>query len=226
MPSYVSIAPRGRALIGNVPCFCRLRDPRHEIRGIGELQLSSERLLLADRCDTAPGPVPELRSQHGPGAGGTHDRDGLAAGPAAISLVSALSNAALAFGAVLAADLAQRFGNFGLFLICQVVFVLGSLLSALAPTTLVLIGRHVLKGLGMGMLLVATLPPLVTGFPASLKITIPTAVIGLFGAVTAGPLLGGYVAQTGAWRLMFSVSAALGPSALVLALFVLPSRPA
>ncbi|MGB3632549.1 MAG: MFS transporter, partial [Rubrobacteraceae bacterium] len=110
--------------------------------------------------------------------------ESLGTSPEIISWVSIFSNAALALGAVLAADLAQRYGNRPLFATYQSMFVIGSLAGFLAPNLTVLILGHTLQGLATGLLLVAALPPLVTGFPAlRLKTTIPAVVIGLFGAV-------------------------------------------
>jgi MFS family permease len=149
----------------------------------------------------------------------------LSASAAQVSWASTWSNAALALGAVIAADLAQRVGNRPLYWLFQAMFILGSLAGMLAPGRLVLIGGHVLQGLSTGLLLVVTLPPLFTGFPLErLKTTIPAVVIGLFGAVTAGPMVGGYVAQTDTWRLLFGLTAVLGLVALVLSFFVLPAR--
>lgn len=151
--------------------------------------------------------------------------ESLGTSPEIISWVSIFSNAALALGAVLAADLAQRYGNRPLFATYQSMFVIGSLAGFLAPNLTVLILGHTLQGLATGLLLVAALPPLVTGFPAlRLKTTIPAVVIGLFGAVTAGPLVGGYVAMTGAWRMMFLATAIIGAATLVLALLSLAER--
>lgn len=151
----------------------------------------------------------------------------LGASPGAVFWASILSNAALALGAVIAADLAQRFRNRPLFLSYQGLFIAGSLAGALAPGSLVLVLGHTVQGLATGLLLVASLPPLVTGFPVErLKTTIPAVVIGLFGAVTAGPLVGGYFARTGDWRLLFAATAVIGLVTFVLALVSLAERDA
>lgn len=151
--------------------------------------------------------------------------ESLGASPDSILWASILGNAALALGAVLAADLAQRFGNRPLFVTYQGMFIVGSVAGFLAPNLPVLVIGHTLQGLATGLLLVAALPPLVTGFPVfRLKTTIPAVVIGLFGAVTAGPLVGGYVAITGAWRMLFLATGAIGVATLVLALVSLAER--
>lgn len=151
----------------------------------------------------------------------------LGANPGEIFWASILSNAALALGAVLAADLAQRFKNRPLFLPYQGLFIAGSLMGTFTPNALFLVLGHTIQGLATGLLLVAALPPLVTGFPvARLKTTIPAVVIGLFGAVTAGPLVGGYFARSGNWRVLFAATVAIGLLTLVLALISLAERDA
>lgn len=137
-------------------------------------------------------------------------------------LGEAMSNAAYSFGAVAAAGFAQRFSQRRLFLIYEAIFVGGSLLVlfALAPSMFV-VGR-VLQGLGTGLLLVAALPPLVTRYPtAMLPLTAVWVNIGLFGAVTLGPLVGGLVAHYEAWRILFIGLAALGAIGFLLAMFTL-----
>jgi MFS family permease len=151
--------------------------------------------------------------------------ESLGTSPGSIFWALILGNAALALGAVLAADLAQRFKNRLLFMTYQGAFILGSVVAFLAPNAGALVLGYTLQGLATGLLLVAALPPLVTGFPAHrLKTTIPAVVIGLFGAVTAGPLVGGYFAMTGAWRVLFLATVLVGLATLVLALVALAER--
>lgn len=145
---------------------------------------------------------------------------------AAVAWSAVFGNAALALGVMVSADLAQRFGNRELFLVYQGLFVCGSIMGAVAPSAWLFILGHAIQGLSTGLLLISALPPLLTGFPASrLNTTIASAVIGLFGAVTAGPLVGGYFAQTGAWRLLFAATAAIGLVSFLLALLVLEKAP-
>ena len=151
----------------------------------------------------------------------------LGAQPGLVFWASILSNAALALGAVLAADLAQRFRNRTLFFTYEVIFIAGSALGTFAPSVTFLILGHTIQGLSTGLLLVAALPPLVTGFPVErLKTTIPAVVIGLFGAVTAGPLVGGFIARSGAWRLLFGATLVMGVLTMALALIALAEKEA
>lgn len=135
----------------------------------------------------------------------------LKADPSLISIGASFSNAGWAFGAVVAADLFQRFGQRRPLLTYQVMFVIGSVLGAVAPTIWFVLVGHVIQGIATGMLLIAALPPLIRGFPVSrIGVTAAVTGIGLFGAVTLGPLVGGVVATVGAWRLLFGATALLG----------------
>jgi predicted MFS family arabinose efflux permease len=125
----------------------------------------------------------------------------LGAAPASLSLGETFSNAGWAFGAVLAADLAQRVAGWKLNVVYAAAFSGGCVLAALAPTPALVVAGRVVQGTATGMLLVSALPPIIRGFPPSrLPITASVVNLALFGAVTAGPVLGGVVAETGAWR--------------------------
>ncbi len=116
----------------------------------------------------------------------------LAATKFATQLTAGLANAAYAFGAVASADLIQRFPARRLFLACELGFVAGSLLAGLAGGIALFMAGRLVQGLATGMLLVAALPPLVTGHGAErLPTTAAFINLGLFGMVTLGPLVGG-----------------------------------
>ena len=124
---------------------------------------------------------------------------------------SGFANAGYALGAVVAADLAQRFVQRRLFLAYEALFVAASLLAALAPDTAVYLAGHVLQGAATGLLLVGALPPLILRFPSSrLPLTVAFVNIGLFGAIALGPFLGTVFANAGDWRWLFGAAAALG----------------
>jgi MFS family permease len=136
-----------------------------------------------------------------------------------------LSDAALAFGCILAAELIRRFESRKLYFWLLGVSLATSLASALAPSFAVLLAAHVLHGLVAGMLFVVVLPPLVIGFGskklgASASVLVPA----LFGAATLGPLVGGLVASPGLWRSIFAAEVAVAIAALVLARGVLARR--
>ncbi len=138
----------------------------------------------------------------------SHD---LHASTTTLQVGSGFANAGYALGAVLAADLAQRFVQRHLFLIYEAVFVAASLLAAFAPNTSVYLVGHIVQGMATGLLLVGALPPLILRFPPSrLPLTVAFVNIGLFGAIALGPFLGAVFAQAGTWRWMFVAAAALG----------------
>lgn len=139
----------------------------------------------------------------------------------AIALGETFSNAGWAFGAVLAADLAQRFSGWKLNVLYEAMFIAGSILGAAAPTAAFFVAGRVLQGTATGMLLVSALPPIIRGFPVEkLGITAGVTNLGLFGAVTAGPVIGGYVAVTGTWRWFFAAMGLLAVFGLILAVLV------
>ncbi len=137
-----------------------------------------------------------------------------------LEVASGLSNAGYALGAVVAADLSQRFVQRHLFLTYEAVFVVASLLAGLAPNAPVYVIGHVLQGMATGLLLVAALPPLILRFPPSrLPLTVAFVNIGLFGAIALGPFLGDVLAQAGTWRWLLIGAAVLGALGWVSAWF-------
>ena len=145
--------------------------------------------------------------------------------PSTIGLGETFSNAGWAFGAVLAADLAQRFSGWKLTILYEIIFIIGSILGALAPSAGFVIAGRILQGIATGMLLVSALPPIIRSFPVErLGITAAVTDLGLFGAITAGTVIGGYVAQTGTWRWFFAAMGFLGLLGLVLAVLVVQRR--
>lgn len=161
---------------------------------------------------------PLLKGEIGPALG---------ASALAMRLGEAFSNAAYSFGAVAAAGLAQRLPQRRLFLAYSSVFVAGSVLAVLAVGPVSFAFGRTLQGLGTGLLLVAALPPLVTQFPtARLPLTAIWINIGLFGAVTVGPLVGGLTAHFGAWRLLFLGLGILGVGCFAIGFLSLEPTPA
>ncbi|GAB3206977.1 MDR family MFS transporter [Marinactinospora thermotolerans] len=120
--------------------------------------------------------------------------------------------------------LGDQFGRKGLFLLCIVIFLVGSALCGLARTFEHLILFRAVQGVGGGGLMVLAqaiigdvVPPRERG-----------RYQGLFGAVfgvasVAGPLLGGFIVDNLSWRWVFYVNLPLGVVALVVLVFVLPA---
>lgn len=149
----------------------------------------------------------------------------IGATPSALSVINYLSVAGYAFGALMGGFLVLRFPQRKLFLLLESAFTAGAFIAATAQGTVQIGAGQVLQGLSTGLLLVAALPPVVRGFGAA-KMPITSAVInlGFFGAITAGPLIGGAVAQEHAWRWYFASLAVTGVLIFAAAFVSLPDQ--
>jgi MFS family permease len=135
-----------------------------------------------------------------------------------LQVAEGLSNAGIAAGAVVAAFLGQRYVQRYLFLGYQSLFVLGSVLAAAAPSLGVFAAGRVMQGTTTGFMVISALPVLVTRFGVGrLPVSVLIVNIGLFGSTTLGPLVGGAVAATGTWRMLFWLMVAAGVVGLVTA---------
>jgi len=135
----------------------------------------------------------------------------LGAAPVRVQVAEGVASAAYAVGAVVGAQLAQRVDQRRLFLGYEVVFVLASVVTAAAPGLGEFAAGRTVQGLAAGAMLISSLPPLIARFPASrLPITVVIVNVGIFGASTIGPILGGRAADAGTWRVLFAAGAVLG----------------
>jgi MFS family permease len=135
----------------------------------------------------------------------------LTTSPTDVAWVGLLGNAAYALGALVAADLTQRFPSRPVFLAGLALFSASSLACAVAPALSLLIAARILQGFAAGLLAVVAISPLLLGYPARrLPISVMLLVLGLFGAATLGPLVGGVVEQTESWRWLFALNGVLG----------------
>lgn len=133
-----------------------------------------------------------------------------------VSLAGALATALYAFGAVLAADLSKRITSRWIFLACEVLFVVGSVMSGASESIVSFTIGRCLQGLATGLLLIVAVPPLVIGNgPEKIPATAFFVNLGLFGMVALGPIVGGLAGATGRWRLMFFLIGLLGVLGLV-----------
>jgi MFS family permease len=133
-----------------------------------------------------------------------------------------LSDAALAFGCVLGAELMRRCSRRTLYFWLIGASLATSLASAVAPVFGVLLLAHVAHGLVAGMLFLVTLPPLLTTFgSAKLRETATVLVPCLFGAATLGPVIGGLVAEPQLWRTIFAAEVVVAAIAFAFAPLVL-----
>jgi MFS family permease len=130
-----------------------------------------------------------------------------------------MSDAAYAFGTVLAVQFAQHLRQRRMLLGYVSVFVVASVLTAAAPSRWVFVIGFVVQGLCTSLMLIAAVPPLVTGWPAS-KMPGTAMIMNLciFGAVAVGPTLGAWQASAHHWRPLFWVVAGLGGLAWAFAL--------
>ena len=143
-----------------------------------------------------------------------------------MSLGTGLSNAAYAVGTVLAVPLAQHYPQRRMMVGYAVLLVIGSILTAAAPSVELFIVGRVLQGLCTSLLLIAAVPPLALGYPvAKLKTTAMIMNMVIFGAVAAGPAIGGLQAQADAWRPLFWIVAGVAVLALVLAVLTFEDAP-
>jgi nucleotide-binding universal stress UspA family protein/MFS family permease len=146
--------------------------------------------------------------------------------PQLISLGSGMANAGYAAGTVLAVQFAQHLPQRRMLLIYAALLVIGSVLAAAATGPAMFITGHVLQGLCTSLLLIAAAPPLFLGYPADkLRWSAMIMNVCLFGAVTAGPLVGGAQASFHAWRPLFWIVAGIAAAGLVMSLLTFEDAP-
>ena len=146
--------------------------------------------------------------------------------PQTAGLASGMANAAYAAGTVLSVQFAQHLPQRRMMLIYAVFLVIGSVLAASATDPSMFIAGHILQGLCTSLLLIAAAPPLFLGYPAA-KLRWTTMIMNMciFGAVAAGPLIGGAQASFHAWRPLFWIAAGIAALALLLALLTFEDAP-
>ena len=137
-----------------------------------------------------------------------------------------LANAGYALGTVLAVQLAQHWPQRRLMVIYAGLLVIGSVLAATATGPAMFIVGHVLQGLCTSLLLIASTPPLILGYPVGkLRSTAVIFNLCIFGAVAAGPLIGGAQASFHAWRPLFWIVAGVALAGLVMSLLTFSDAP-
>jgi nucleotide-binding universal stress UspA family protein/MFS family permease len=137
-----------------------------------------------------------------------------------------LANAGYALGTVLAVQLAQLLPQRRLMVVYASLLVIGSVLAAAANGPALFIVGHVLQGLCTSLLLIASTPPLILGYPVKkLRSTAVIFNLCIFGAVAAGPLIGGAQASFHAWRPLFWIVAGVAFLGLVFSLLTFSDAP-
>jgi nucleotide-binding universal stress UspA family protein/MFS family permease len=144
-----------------------------------------------------------------------------------LSIGYGLANAGYALGTVLAVQLAQHLPQRRLMVVYASLLVIGSVLAAAANGPALFIVGHVMQGLCTSLLLIASTPPLILGYPvAKLRQTAVIFNLCIFGAVAAGPLIGGAQASFHAWRPLFWIVAGVAFLGLVFSLLTFSDAPA
>lgn len=116
-------------------------------------------------------------------------------------------NIAYAAGLLTAGRLADAFGRKRAFLGGLAIFMIGSLLCALAPSALFLVGARIVQALGGAILTPASLALVLPEFAVERR----SAAIGIWGAVggvsaASGPTLGGFLIDNFGWHSVFLVN--------------------
>jgi MFS family permease len=143
-----------------------------------------------------------------------------------LELTNGMANAAYAFGTVLSVQLAVHLRPRRLLVLYAGLFVVASAVAAGAANPAMFIAGHVTQGLCTSLMLIAAVPPLVAGWPvAKMPWTAMTMNLCVFGAVAAGPAIGGLQAAGGGWRTLMWIVAGVGALALVLALLTYEDDP-
>jgi predicted MFS family arabinose efflux permease len=145
---------------------------------------------------------------------------------AALDITIGLSDAAYAFGTVMAVQFAVHLPARRMLLGYVSGFVLAAVLAAWSPTGPVFIAAFIVEGLCTSLMLIAAVPPLVTGWPtAKMPWTGMIMNLCVFGAVALGPTIGGLQAATGTWRPLFWGVAGVGVLALLFAVLTFEDQP-
>ncbi|NQV96155.1 MAG: MFS transporter [Acidimicrobiaceae bacterium] len=131
-------------------------------------------------------------------------------------------NIAYAAGLLTAGRLADAYGRKRAFLSGLFIFILGSLLCALSPTAIFMVGARVIQAIGGAILTPASLSLVLPEFPVERR----SAAIGVWGAVggvsaASGPTIGGYLVENFGWQSVFLVNVPLCVVAFIIGLRLL-----
>jgi MFS family permease len=145
---------------------------------------------------------------------------------AALDITTGLSDAGYAVGTVLAVQFAVHLPARRMLLGYVTAFLAAAVLAAWAPDGAVFIGAFIAEGLCTSLMLIAAVPPLVTGWPVR-KMPWTAVIMNLciFGAVAIGPVIGELQASTGSWRPLFWGVAAVAAVALLFVLLTYEDQP-
>ena len=120
--------------------------------------------------------------------------------------------------------LADKYGTRRVFLSAIVIFSIGSLLCAAAPTLNLLIGARVIQGIGGAMMTPVARLILVKSYPRNKLLTVMNfAVIPALIAPLVGPVLGGYIVQYFSWHWIFLINIPMGLVGFILGKKLVPA---
>ena len=119
--------------------------------------------------------------------------------------------------------LSDRYGRRRLFVVAVTLFLLGSVLGALAAGPVTLVLARLVQGCGAGGLLVLVQAQVAVLVPLRQRAAVMSGVGAVFAtAVIAGPPLGGWLASGPGWRWAFWLNLPLALAALVAAVALMP----
>lgn len=116
--------------------------------------------------------------------------------------------------------LADMLGRKPIFLTGLIVFIIGSALSGMAPTLLLLIIARLFQGLGGALIFSVNIAMITSTFPENergMALGLNSVVVSL--GVSAGPTIGGIITQYLTWRWIFYVNVPIGIVVLLAAFY-------
>jgi EmrB/QacA subfamily drug resistance transporter len=113
-------------------------------------------------------------------------------------------------------SLGDKLGRKRIFMTGIGLYAAASLASGLAPSALFLVGSRALQGIGGALMIPGSLALIAAYFPPERR----GAAYGTWAAVTtiamiAGPLIGGFLAEAGLWRMVFLMNLPIAIAALI-----------
>lgn len=133
--------------------------------------------------------------------------------------------AASILGSALSARLLSSAGPRGAYMIATLVFAIGTLICAFAPSMPVMLAGHLIQGLGGGFLFALSYAMIRLVFNQALWPRAMALISGMWGVATLiGPAVGGVFAELGIWRAAFWSLIPVAILFALLAVTVLPKR--
>ena len=119
-----------------------------------------------------------------------------------------------------------KFGARTTFTIVLLIFTVGALVSATAPSLELIIGGRVLQGFAAGVVQPLVMVTIIRVFPSDRRGTATSVyAIGLMLAIGLGPVVGGITIDAVGWRNIFYVPLPLVAFSLIAGSFFMPSQP-